>query len=70
MSNKTKKCSHCHKLRELSEFYKNRSRFDGKDFYCRQCRTTTNLLNLEKKFKKFGTLLPPETPIEVTQVGK
>lgn len=34
----TKKCGHCKKVKSLSEFYKNRNKYDGLDNYCKSCK--------------------------------
>lgn len=35
---KTKVCKHCGRRKPISAFNKDRTRIDGKDFYCRRCR--------------------------------
>ena len=35
---KTKRCPKCKQIKSLSEFYKNRSEYDGLDGYCKSCR--------------------------------
>lgn len=35
---KSKKCSHCNKVKSLDEFFKNKSSSDGRYSQCRECR--------------------------------
>jgi hypothetical protein len=35
----TKKCGKCKRSKPLDEFYKNRSKRDGRDDYCKKCRS-------------------------------
>lgn len=38
----TKRCGHCHKIKPVTEFQKNRSTYDGLQTYCRECQNAAS----------------------------
>ena len=53
-----KKCTSCNKTKPLSDFYKNRTRKDGHDNICRECRRALYWTRAERT---------PRTSIETNQ---
>ena len=70
-----KKCSCCKQLLPFSEFYRNKSRSDGVESYCKQCAKHRNLLKRikNKKVDPFSgsyTVVFNGVPDEKVFVGK
>jgi hypothetical protein len=51
---KKKTCSKCKIEKTYLEYYKNRSRYDGVDNYCKQCSATLNKNKLEKYKNRYS----------------
>lgn len=49
---KQKKCSRCVKIMDLNRFTNNRTSKDGKDHYCRQCKSAVKKEDYEKNREK------------------
>ena len=46
------KCSKCKQDKQETQFYKNKSRFNGLDFYCKECRKKATYNAIKQKVLK------------------
>ena len=45
----TKKCSHCHEIKPITEYYKRKSKKDGYEYQCKKCESTRRI----KRYNKY-----------------
>ena len=52
-----KKCQKCEKVKNLTDFYKNATRSDKHDNYCRECRKVANIsYEVKKDYKAINKI--------------
>ena len=54
---KVKRCPCCKKLKSENDFYRDKGKIDGCDFYCKKCRRIVFKKKINKKFNTYYIFL-------------